>query len=311
MRFSILIILITITTALQAQQNRYPAATSKLITIQKDFFGDANYKRYNKNGDLQQEGELSEQRLKIAAIIPLYSKNQFSVTTALSYTRSNLSYYHKEQSSLYQKSKYNTDDFDAALSGMYRAQLFNKPMINTATVVLGSSNFFNPKKMTGLLSSSLILKANATTLTTIGIAINLDGSNLVPFFPLFSYWHKLSNSAWELDMVLPQKVMLRRPGVFNGWLSTGVELTNNSFFIRQEEELQYRKGNYEWNSNDINATVAYERFLGKKLLIGLKGGYKSSLTTRLLKVNDKIDNYKSRTKISAPFFNVNMGFVIK
>lgn len=311
MRFPLLITLIIFATTLQAQQNRYPAATSKLITIQKDFFGDANYKRYSKEGDLQQEGELSEQRLKIAAVIPLYTNKQFSVTTALSYTRSNLRYYHKEASGLFQKSKFNTDDFDAALSGMYRTTLFNKPMINTATVVLGSSNFFNPKKMTGLLSSSLVLKANATTLTTIGIAINLDGSGLIPFFPLFSYWHKLSNSQWELDMVLPQRVMLKRPGVFNGWLSTGIELTNNSFFIKQEAEMQYRKGNYEWNSNDINASLAYERFLGKKILVGLKGGYKSSLTTRLLKVNDKIDNYKSRTKISAPFFNVNMGFVIK
>jgi hypothetical protein len=311
MKFTVLILLITFTTALQAQQNRYPSATSKLITIQKDFFGDADYKRYSKNGELQQEGELSEQRLKIAAVIPLYSKNQFSITTALSYTRSNLSYYHKETSGLFNKSTFSTDDFDAALSGMYRATLFNKPMVNTATVVLGSSNFFNPKKMTGLLSSSLVLKATATTLTTIGIAVNLDGSNLVPFFPLFSYWHKLNNSLLELDMVLPQRIMLRRPGIFNGWLSTGVELTNNSFFIKQEAEMQYREGNYEWNSNDINASVAYERFLGKKILVGLKGGYKSSLTTRLLKVNDKIDNYKSRTKIAAPFFNVNMGFVIK
>lgn len=308
MKFSVLILSLTFTITLQAQEKRYPAR--KMFSIQKDYFGDSDFKRYSKNSELQDQGELSQERLKINALVPFYTKGQFTATAALSYTRENLSYYRKEGSGLFQKNEVKTNDFDAALSGMYTTTLFHKPMINTATVVLGSSNFFNPKKMTGLLSTAIILKASAVTVSSFGIVVNIDKASLVPFFPVFSYWHKLENSLWEFDLVLPQKVMFRRSGVWNGWLSAGVELTSNSFFVKQAAEGSYPAGNYEWVANDILTNVNYEKFIGKKLILGLKGGYRNTLTNRLIKVNESSNKYRSRTNLAAPFLSLNAGFAI-
>ncbi|MGY0038199.1 hypothetical protein [Pedobacter sp. NJ-S-72] len=176
--------------------------------------------------------------------------------------------------------------------------------------MLGRSNFFNIKKLSGSLSSSLILKQNASALSIIGLYVNLDRSTILPFFPMYSYWHKFSNSLWEMDLLLPQKLIARRSGVLDGWLSTGVELTNNSFFVKQDEEGKYRSGNYEWISNEINSYVGYEHMLGKSFLFGVKGGYRNTLTTRLIKVNENFNDYKSRTKIGSTFFNMNVSYVI-
>jgi len=310
--------LVTGTTSLSAQdtiektkpfQKRYPSF--KLVTIQKDYFGDSDYKVYSKNGDLEHEGELSSNRFNISAIIPLYSKNKLSMHAGITYTRESTAYFNKTAADLYHKSHWNTNDFDAAFSVMYKGKLFNRPIFHRVSVLFGSSNFIGIKKLTGSFSTSMILKASSETLTTLGAFVNLDQSSLVPFFPLFSYWHKFNNSLWELDAVLPQKMIFRRSGVLNGWVSTGVELNGNSFFLKQDARMQFRAGNYEWLSTDIYMHLGYDYLLGKNLLLGLKGGYKNSLSTRLIKVNEKVNDYRSRTKISAPFFNINAAFVIK
>lgn len=288
----------------------YP--TIKLVTIQKDYFGDSDYKMFSKDKSLQEEGELSGARFKINAIIPVYSKNRLTLTAGVLYTNQSIVHYKKLGSSddHYQKQETTKNDFDALFSMMYVGRLWNKPIIHNATLVLGSTNFFGIKKMSGLLSSSLMLKRDLTTMSMIGLAVTLDKSSLFPVIPVYSYWHKFSNSEWEIDAVLPQKVLLRRSNVLNGWLTIGSEIRNDSFFLKQEAEGSYRSGNYEWSSNEIFSSVGYEYLLGKNFLLGIKGGYRNSLTTRLIKVNENFNHYKSRTSVASTFFNMNMSFVL-
>ncbi|QNK62980.1 hypothetical protein H7F33_00185 [Pedobacter sp. PAMC26386] len=290
-------------------QESYPVR--KLVTIQKEYYGNSNYKLSSKDDVQKGEGEFSGERLKISALFPVYEKNNFKLSAGANYTRTSFSYYGKEApDALYNKGKTAKDDFDALFSAGYQNTLWGKPIFYNATVIMGSSNFFNIKKLSGSLSSSLVLKRGAATFSTLGLYVNLDRSTILPFFPVYSYWHKFTNSLWEIDLVLPQRVMARRSGVLGGWLSTGVELTNNSFFLKQDAEGQYRAGNYEWISNEINSYAGYEHLLGKNFLLGIKGGYRNALTTRLIKVNDNFNDYKSRTKIASAFFNMNVSYVI-
>ncbi|WP_052496403.1 hypothetical protein [Pedobacter lusitanus] len=236
----LLLSLVQLTISVSAQDsllNRKPVQESypilKLVTIQKEYYGDSDYKLLSKGEERKGEGEFSGQRLRIFAAFPVYTKNKLVLSAGGTYTRSSFSYYSKETSDgLYNRGKTAKDDFDAMFSAGYRGVLWNKPVFYNANLVLGSSNFFNIKKLSGSLSSSLILKQNASTLSIIGLYVNLEKSTIVPFFPMYSYWHKFSGSLWEMDMVLPQKLIARRSGVLGGWFSTGVELTGNSFFFK-------------------------------------------------------------------------------
>ncbi|MBB5639327.1 hypothetical protein HDE68_005270 [Pedobacter cryoconitis] len=290
-------------------QESYPVL--KLVTIQKEYYGDSDYKILSKGDEHKGEGEFSGERLKISAAFPVYTKNKIVLSAGATYTRTSFSYYSKETpDALYNKGETVKNDFDALFSAGYQSKLFNKPVFYNATVMMGSTNFFNIKKLSGSLSSSLILKQNASTLSVIGLYVNLDRSVILPFFPMYSYWHKFSDSFWEVDLVLPQRLIARRSDVLGGWLSTGVELTNNSFFLKQDADGQNRAGNYEWISNEINSYIGYEHMVGKSFLLGIKGGYRNTLTTRLIKVNDNFDDYKSKTKIGSTFFNMNVSYVI-
>lgn len=72
----------------------------------------------------------------------------------------------------------------------------------------------------------------------------------------------------------------------------------------------YRAGNYEWISNEISGYIGYEHMVAKNFLLGLKGGFRNSLSGRLIKVNESFEDYRSRSKPASSFFNMNMSFVI-
>ncbi|PYF74946.1 hypothetical protein [Pedobacter nutrimenti] len=278
------------------------------LSIQKDYFGDSDYKLYSKDGDVQGEGRFSEQRLRISAALPVYTKNRWSMTASLNYTRENFRYYTKSGEDLYRKSDFNSNNFDALFSVGYRNFLFKKPVVYTATLIAGSRNFFDVKKLSGMVSASLILKATPVTVSTFGLLVNIDQSSLFPFFPVFSYWHKFSGSAWEINTVVPQKVIFRRPEVLHGWLSGGIELGGNSFFTGST--LSGQQGNYQWVANEMYSHVGYEYLFGKSVLLGVKGGFRNTISNRLVKVNERITNYESRTAVSSAFFNLNLGFIL-
>ncbi|MBB6497909.1 hypothetical protein [Pedobacter cryoconitis] len=286
----------------------YPAL--KYVTIQKDYFGDSDYHLYSKGNDSQQEGEFSGNRLRINVLVPVYSKQRLSLSAGMVYTRESVSYYRKTTNESYGKGEFAKNDFDALFSAKYRGVLWNKPFVLGGTVILGSTDFFDVKKLSGLVSAFLVLKANANTISSVGIFANLDKAAIFPAFPVYTYWHRVPGTFWEIDMILPQKIIFRRSGVLNGWVSAGAELVNSSFFLKQNAEGAYSAGNYEWVSNEINSYIGYEHLLGKNFLLGIKGGHRNSVTTRLTRVNENSNNYKSRTNISSSFLSMNLSYVI-
>lgn len=289
-------------------QESYPVL--KFVTIQKDYFGDSDYKLHSKSKENLGEGTFSGARLRISAMIPVYSKGKLSMVAGAIYTRESNSYYQKtnESGDYYHKGELVRTDMDGLFSVIYNSTLFGKPLINRGTVILGSTNFFDVKKLSAMFSSSVMMTANAATVSTLGMMLSLDGSAIFPFIPVFSYWHKFSNSAWEMDAVLPQRVLLRRSGVLNGWLSTGIELNGTSFFVKND--VGNGRKNYEWLTNELYTNIGYEHLLGKNFLLGIKGGYRSSLSSRLVKVNETFKKYESRTGFGSSFFSMNASFVI-
>ncbi|KEQ30476.1 hypothetical protein N180_09245 [Pedobacter antarcticus 4BY] len=293
-------------------QTTIPYPAFKRLTIQQDYFGNSDYKISNKGGELQEQGEVSGSRFKINGAIPIYKKNRFSLIAGVLYTRQSINHYKKvdDMNNQYQKTETKYSDFDALLSATYIGKLWNKVLITNGTVIIGSTNFFGIKKINGLVTSTLVIKASASTISTLGLSLVLDKSSLVPVIPVYSYWHKFSGSDWEIDAILPQKLIFRRSGVLNGWLSAGAELRNDSFFLKLDGDGVNRSGNYEWISNEIFSNIGYEYLLGKNFLLGIKGGFRNTLTTRLIRVNDKYDDYRAKTKIASTFFNMSLSFVL-
>lgn len=167
----------------------------KLLIIQKEYFGNSDFKLFAKDRQEQEKGEFSGARLRIFGMLPAYTKHNFSIIVGGTYTREQLSYYRNTSpaSPNYEKGKINKDDFDVVFSLGYNHTLFGKMVISRASVTMGSSNFFNVKKLAGTLSSSLILKRSANTISVLGLMGNLDQSTILPVFPVYSYWHKFDN----------------------------------------------------------------------------------------------------------------------
>lgn len=319
MKIPLLLLVVQLSISAKAQdtlknnnQTSTPYPAFRNLTIQQDYFGKSDYKIYNKRGEMQEQGEVSGSRFKINGAIPIYKKDRLSLTAGVLYTRQSINHYKKvdDINNQYQKNETKYTDFDALLSATYVGKLWNKMLITNGTVIMGSTNFFGIKKINALVTSSLMIKASASTISTLGLSVILDKSSLVPVIPVYTYWHKFSASDWEIDAVLPQRLILRRSGVLNGWLSAGTEIRNDSFFLKLEEDGLNRGGNYEWISNEIFSNIGYEHLLGKNFLLGVKGGFRNTLTTRLIRVNDKYDDYRAKTKIASTFFNMSLSFVL-
>lgn len=294
---------------LRPEDEGYPML--KKVFIQQDFFSNADYTLKTKTGE-RQDGELGQNRFRLFANENLYSKGKFNVAATMVYTYESFRYYRNVDApgDVYQKHQFSTNDFDLMASLSYRDSLFNRPVVYNGTLVLGSRNLFNIKKFSGFVSSALVFRKGLRTVYTLGLLVNVDPTNIVPVFPIVTYWHRFEHSPWEVDVVLPQKFILRRSNVLRGWFSAGAELTSASFFNKSGQFDVSTNGNYEWTSNEIQAGIGYEHLLGKSLLFGVKTGYRGRISNRLNKVYQPFDQYVAKIKNNSGYLSLNAAFII-
>ena len=192
----------------------------------------------------------------------------------------------------------------SSLNFTYFSTLFKKRAIYSSSVVIDGSDQ-HLERVKGLLSGVLLLKANAKTQMTVGLAVNIDPTSQVPVIPIFTYEHKFNNGLIA-DITLPKSVYLRKYVFKNtGRVSLGTEMDQTTFYVYNIDGTKQR---YEYRQLDINSGLIYEHAIGDFILTG-KAGMKLTPSGRLFRKQDSFDDSVFEIKPDPAFyFNVGVSF---
>lgn len=191
-----------------------------------------------------------------------------------------------------------------AINATYISTLFHKMMIYSGSVALdGSEQHF--ERFKGRLSGTLLLKANAQTKIMVGVSVILDPSSQIPALPIFSYEHRFTNGLM-VDVLLPQRILLKKDVFTNGRLSLGAEMNQNNFYLYRIDSTNRR---YEFRQTELNSGFTYEQLIGKSMSAFIKTGIKTSLNANIFKKSESANDYVFEAKPNAAFY-VNVGFSI-
>lgn len=191
--------------------------------------------------------------------------------------------------------------FHAAANIAYISTLFKKRTVFTSSIIVdGSEKHF--ERIRGLLSGTMVLKANERTKMSVGFAIPIDPLSEVPFIPTFSYEHKLRNGL-IVDIILPKNLYLRKHVFNNGRFSLGAEMDGTTFYLYNIDGTDQK---YQYRQLDINSGFVYEHLIANSFLITGKTGVRFTPSGRLFR---KQDSYSDPVlKMSAdPAFYLNIG----
>lgn len=194
--------------------------------------------------------------------------------------------------------------FHAGANIAYISTLFKKRTIFTSSIIVdGSEKYF--ERIRGLLSGTMVLKANEQTKMSIGFAVPIDPLSEVPFIPTFSYEHKFRNG-FIVDIILPKNMYLRKHIFTNSRLSLGTEMDGTTFYLYNIDGTDQK---YQYRQLDINSGFVYEHLIANYFLITGKTGVRFTPSGRLFR---KQDSYSDPIfKMSADpafYFNIGISF---
>jgi len=249
--------------------------------------------------DLPENKIKSFQQVKANANVYFIKNRKWLLSTSLNYrftsinAENNINFFSDEN-----VSKGNFHYHSEAVNVTHFTKLFNKTAIFSATAsVDGSDQHF--ERIRGMVTGSLVLKANAKTKMTLGVAIFADPSTPIPALPIFTYEHKFDNG-WVADIILPKKVLVRKDIFSNGRISFGTEMDNTSFYL-------YPSGKtYEFRQLEINSGAIYEHNLGGNFIGTFKTGIRATPAARIFEKKESPNDFIFDAN-AKPSFYFNMG----
>ncbi len=229
-----------------------------------------------------QEGEIKTQRtFNASANIPIARTRKWSLTGSLNYEFNELEFDNIEATDVTVFEQNGIVDFhyfSTALSSTYFSTLFKKPVIyNASLIVDGNDKGF--ERIKGLVGLSFILKRTERTTMTLGAIVFVDPTAQIPFFPTFSYSHRFKNSKWELDFILPQRLLLRRPVGENGRFSIGSSFGSTGFYVNVDNPNFAET--FEYSQLEIKSGIIYEHRINDYIIGTFQGGFQNFINSRL------------------------------
>lgn len=233
-------------------------------------------------GENFQEGEIKAQRnFKAAMNIPIYKTKRYGLTGLLNYQFNELEFDNIETTDITlfeQNGIVNFHNFSAAVSSTYFSTLFKTPVIYNASIVVdGNDKGF--ERVKGLVGFSLILKRTARTTMTLGAIVFVDPTSQLPFFPTFSYSHRFKNSKWEMDFILPQRLLFRRFVGENGRFSIGSSFGSTGFYVNVDNPNFASV--FEYSQLEVKSGIIYEHRFNDFLIGTFQGGLQNFISNRL------------------------------
>ena len=258
-----------------------------------------------------QTGKIKDQKtFRASANIPLYKTQKWSLTGSADYVFNEFEF--SELRNISSQNTYNQNKiadfhkFSGALSSTYFSVLFKKPVIYNASLIV-DGNDKGAQRLKGFLGASLIMKRTARTTITLGAIAFIDPTSQIPFFPTFTYNHQFKNSEWEVDFILPQRLLLRRPLGQNGRLSIGSTFGSNGFYVNVN--APDFPDVFEYSQLEINSGLIYEHKLTHNIILTAKGGLTNFISSRLTEKGQPNKDYIYRNEQGATgYFNAGVSF---
>lgn len=252
--------------------------------------------------DLPENKIKSFQQVKANANVYLIKNRKWLLSASLNYRFTSINA--ENNMNIFSEENMNKGNFhyhSEAVNVTHFTKLFNKIAIFSATAsVDGSDQHF--ERIRGMVTGSLVLKANAKTKMTLGVAIFVDPSTPIPALPIFTYEHKFDNG-WVADIILPKKVLVRKDVFSNGRISFGTEMDNTSFYL-------YPSGKtYEFRQLEINSGAIYEHNLGGNFIGTLKTGIRATPASRVFEKKESPNDFIFDANAKPSFyFNVGISY---
>jgi hypothetical protein len=251
-----------------------------------------------------QEGDIKSQRNFMAsANIPVYKTEKWSFTASLFSQFSEFEFENIENPSTLPFFGRNGigsyHNFSAAFSSTYFSVLFNKPIIFNASII-ADANEESFGRFKGLLGFTFIMKQTKRTTITLGAIGFIDPSSQIPFIPTFGYNLRFKNSKWELDFILPQRLLFRRPIGKNGRLSLGSMLGYTEFYI--DANSQAYGTMFTYSQIELKTGVMYEHRINDYLIGTFQGGLQSFISNQATEKGEPSKDYIYENKQDAAGF---------
>ncbi|MPQ48950.1 hypothetical protein GCQ56_18285 [Marinifilum sp. N1E240] len=294
----IAVLLLLVSILANAQQNDESLKKETIQKIQEKFpqerlFNFEYSQSLNRDFDSElfdekyQDAEIKNQEKFNATVnIPIYRKNKWHIIASGNYqfnrfefddVPSNLSPTYFERNG--------TADFHylaAEIKMMHFSQLFNKPILYMGSIKAdGTEKEF--ARLKGSLGFSFMLKRTERTVFGLGLMGFLDSSQPYPLIPTLMWSHKFKNSKWEMDMLIPDRLLFQRPIGKNGRLSLGSTFGNTGFYVENEgpgEDL------LEYSQLEIKTGFKYEHRINKFLIGSFQGGVQNIINSNLMEKGD-------------------------
>jgi hypothetical protein len=191
-----------------------------------------------------------------------------------------------------------------SLNVAYFSTLFKKRTIYTSSIMVdGSDQHF--ERVKGIITGTMVLKANQRTKLMVGFMVNIDPSAQSPFIPTFTYEHKFNNGIIA-DIILPRSIYFRKYMSASGRLSFGTEMDRTSFYLYDVDGTSQK---YEYRQMDVNSGLVYEQVIAKYFMLTAKTGMKLTPSGRIFKKEDSFGSPVFETKPDpAIYFNIGLSF---
>lgn len=275
----------------KALVDKFP--TTRTFDVQYEQLGPSNYNS-DLFGNSFERGRIeSHNRFKAAFNLPFYASKskQFVLTTSLRYKYETYEFgdiYNYTSMQTYSRDRQELHLWGGSLSATYMTSLFKKPVIYNATATVdGDEDGF--QRLKGFVSAVIVLKRTPSTTITLGALALLDPSSIVPVTPLFSVNHKFNNSKWDMDFILPQRLLFRRELLENGRISFGTELNTESFYLNLN--TSNLNGVYELNQLELKSGITYEYCFTPKIIAFVKGGVNNVVSARITEKGERTNRY--------------------
>ncbi|TDO77799.1 hypothetical protein EV143_10331 [Flavobacterium chryseum] len=275
----------------KAVTDKFP--TTRTFDVQYEQLGSTNYDSELFGNDFERGRIESHNRLKVAFNMPFYKSEskRFVLTASLRYKYENYNFgdiYNYSSAQTYTRNQENFHYMAAAVSATYMSTLFRKPVIYNGTATV-DGNQENVQRVKGFVTANIVLKRTENTTITIGALAMLDPSSIIPITPIFTYNHKFENSKWDIDFILPQRLLFRRELLENVRISLGTELNSESFYLNLN--TSNLKGIYELNQLELKSGITYEYSITPKVISFLKAGVNNVLSTRITAKGERTNRY--------------------
>lgn len=283
--------------------------TARFLNIQYQQYLPTDFDSELQSQDFQNGEIKNHSRLNVITNIPLISKQRWSITSTFQYRYENLEINNFEAIAPELPQVKNNYDFhylSAALSFTYFSTLFKKPFIYNASIFADGTQK-DAERIKGFVGATMILKRTERTMIGVGLLVFIDPASPFPLAPVFTMEHKFKNSPWIFDLILPQRILFKRPVYENGRFSIGSELSSDGFYVYSN-----RPGFadvYDYRQLEIKSGITYEHYINKNIITTFKAGLANVFNSRLSERGESTNDYIFASNQNATgYFSLGISF---